>query len=29
MGFTLRTLAADIKFPEAVSLNALEHEGRT
>lgn len=25
MGFTLRTLAADIKFPEAVSLNALEH----
>jgi len=25
MGFTLRTLAADIKFPEAISLNALEH----
>ena len=25
MGFSLRTIADNVKFPEAVSLNALEH----
>ena len=25
MGFSLRTIADNLKFPEAVSLNALEH----
>jgi hypothetical protein len=25
MGFSLRTIADDLKFPEAVTLNALEH----
>jgi len=25
MGFNLRTIADNVKFPEAVSLNALEH----